>query len=123
MKATVHFHLDDDEEPVTRKVKFHDLLEMPKGERSKNPRKKLLESHLLTSLENQKKIREADEVARKKEERAISKAKLIKNLISENKRKKKVTCRADTVKSREFPTKVRGRGRARGRGRIDTPKL
>ena len=123
MKATVHFHLDDDEEPVTRKVKFRDLLEMPKGERSKNPRKKLLESHLLTSPENQKKIREADEVARKKEERAINKAKLIKNLLSENKRKKKVTCRADTVKAREFPTKVRGRGRGRGRRRIDTPKL
>ena len=90
MKATVHFHLDDDEEPVTRKVKFHDLLEMPKGERSKNLRKKLLESHLLTSLENQKKIREADEVARKKEERAINKAKLIKKIyyqkIKERKR-------------------------------------
>ena len=123
MKATVHFHLDDEEELVTRKVRFHDLLEMPKGERSKNPRKKLLESHLLTSPENQKKIREADEVARKKEERAINKAKLIKNLLSENKRKKKVTCRADTVKAREFPTKVRGRVRGRGRGRIDTPKL
>ena len=122
MKATVHFHFDD-EEPVTRKVKFRNLLEMPKGERSKNPRKKLLESHLLTSLENQKKIREADEAARKKEERAIDKAKLIKNLLSENKRKKKVTCRADTVKAREFPTKVRGRGRGRGRGRINTPKL
>ena len=90
MKATVHFHLDDDEEPVTRKVKFCDLLEMPKGERSKNPRKKLLESHLLTSPENQNKIREADEVARKKEERAINKAKLIKKIyyqkIKERKR-------------------------------------
>ena len=32
-------------------------------------------------------------------------------------------CRADTVKARELPTKVRGRGRGRGRGRIDTPKL
>ena len=90
MKATVHFHLDDDEKPVTRKVRFHDLLEMPKGERSKNTRKKLLESHLLTSLENQKKIREADEVARKKEERAINKAKLIKNLLSEIKERKRL---------------------------------
>ena len=123
MKATVHFHLDDDEEPVTRKVRFCNLLEMPKGERSKKLRKKLLESHLLTSPENQKKIREADKVARKKEQRAINKAKLIKNLLSENKRKKKVTYRADTVNAREFPTKVRGRGRGRGRGRIDTPKL
>ena len=62
MKATVHFHLDDDEEPVARKVRFCDLLEMLKEERSKNPRKKLFETHLLTSPENQKKIREADEV-------------------------------------------------------------
>ena len=89
MKATVHFHLDDDEEPVARKVRFCDLLEMPKGERSKNLRKKLFETHLLTSPENQTKIREAEEVARKKEERAINKAKLIKNLLSENKKKEK----------------------------------
>ena len=89
MKVTVHFHLDDDEESVTRKVKFCNLLEMLKGERLKNPRKKLLESHLLTSPENQKKIREADKVARKKE-RAINKAKLIKKVyyqkIKERKR-------------------------------------
>ena len=63
MKAMVHFHLDDDEEPVIRKVRFHNLLEMPKGERSKNPRKKLFETHLLMRSENQKKIREADEVS------------------------------------------------------------
>ena len=113
MKATVHFYLDDDEEPVTRKVRFHDLLEMPKGERSKNLRKRLFETHLLTSSENQNKIREADKITRKKEERAINKAKLIKNLLLEN------MCRADTVKARELPTRVRGRGR----GRIDTPKL
>ena len=117
----MHFHLDDDEELVARKVRFRDLLEMPKGERLKNRRKKLFETHLLTSLENQKKIREADEVTRKKEERAINKAKLIKDLLSENKKKRKVMCRADTVKARELPTKVRGRGR--GRGRIETPKL
>ena len=90
MKATVHFHLDDDEEPVTRKVRFRDLLEMPKGERSKNPRKKLLESHLLTSPENQKKTREADEVARKKEERAISKAKLKKIYYQKIKERKRL---------------------------------
>ena len=115
MKATVHFHLDDDEEPVARKVRFCDLLEMPKGERLKNPREKLFKTHLLT--------READEVTRKKEERATNKAKLIKDLLSENKKKRKVMCRADTVKARELPTRVRGRGWGRGRGRIETPKL
>ena len=89
MKATVHFHLDDDEEPVTRKVRFHDLLEMPKGEKSKNPRKKLFETHLLTSPENQKNIREADKVTRKKEERAINKAKLIKKIYYRKIKKRK----------------------------------
>ena len=75
------------------------------------------------SPENQKKIKEVDEVARKKEEKANKKAKLIKDLLSENKKKKKVTCRADTVKARELPARVRGRGRGRGRGSIETPKL
>ena len=59
----VHFHLDDDEELVIREVRFHSLLEMPKGERSKNPRRKLFETHLLMRPENQKKITEADEVS------------------------------------------------------------
>ena len=129
MKATVHFHLDDDEEPVIRKVWFHDLVQIPKGERSANPRRKLFESHLLTSPENQKKIREAHEVARKKEERANQKAKSIKDLLSENKKKTKVTCRADTVKAKELPTRPqsrergRGRGQGSGRGSTDMPKL
>ena len=69
----MHFHLDDDEEPVIRKVWFHDLVQI----------------HMVTSPENQKKIREADEVARKKEQRANQKAKLIKDL-SKNKKKKKL---------------------------------
>ena len=59
----VHFHLDDDEELVIRKVRFDDLLEMLKGKRSKNLRRKLFETHLLMRPENQKKIREAEEVS------------------------------------------------------------
>ena len=59
----MYFHLDDDEEAVIRKVRFCDLLEMLKGERSKNPRRKLFETHLLMRPENQKKITEADEVS------------------------------------------------------------
>ena len=119
----VHFLLDDDEEPVIRKVRFCYLLEMPKRERSQSSRRKLFETYLLTSPENQKKIREADEVARKKEERANQKEK--KDLLSKNKKKKKVTCRTNTVKARELPTRPRGRirGRGRGKGRIETPKL
>ena len=59
----VHFHLDDDEEPVIRKVRFCDLLEMLEGERSKNPRRKIFETHFLMRPENQKKITEADKVS------------------------------------------------------------
>ena len=43
------------------------------------------------SLENQKKTKEADEMARKKEERVNQKAKLIKDLLAADKKKKKVT--------------------------------
>ena len=52
----MHFHLDNDEELVIGQVWFCDLVQIPKGERSANPRRKLFESHLLTSPENKKKI-------------------------------------------------------------------
>ena len=113
----VHFHLDDDEELVIRKIRFHDLLEMPKGERSKNLRRKLFETHLLMRPENQKKITEADEVTRKKEERANQKAKLMKDLLSEIKKKKHVTCRTNTVKARELLTRPRGKGKGKRKGK------
>ena len=67
--------LDGDDEPVVHKVQFCDLVEIPKGQRLANPRKKLFTMHLLTSPENQKKIKEVDEVARKKEENVNQKAK------------------------------------------------
>ena len=71
MTMTFHLHVED--EQVIRKVRFQDLVEMPKRERSKTPRWKIFTSHLLTSLENQQKIKQADEVARKKEQRIIEK--------------------------------------------------
>ena len=76
------------------------MLPLPKCERSKNPRKKTFNTHLLTSPENQRKICKADEISRKKEEKAAEKQGLIKKLIADDrskKSKKKVTCRADTV--------------------------
>ena len=79
-------------------------------------------SHLLMSLENQQKIRQADEVARKKEQHIIEKQKLIKNLIAKDKKKKKITCHADKIKARELRSHP-GRGRGRGRGRGGPPKL
>ena len=59
----VHFHLDYDGKPVKRKVRFHNFMEMLKEARSNNPRKMLFETYLLMSLENQKKMREADKVS------------------------------------------------------------
>ena len=72
------------------------------------------------SPENQKKIREADEVERQKEKCVIEKQQLIKNLIAKDRKKKKVMCCADKIKAREFPSHP-GRGRRRGRG--GPPKL
>ena len=113
VNMTMTFHLHVEDEQVIRKVQFQDLVEMPKRERSKTPRQKIFTSHLLTSLENQQKIKQADEVARKKEQHIIEKQKLIKNLITEDKKKKKITCRADKIKARELPSRA-GRGRGRG---------
>ena len=85
--------------------------------------------HLLTSSENQEKIRKADEVSRKKEEKAAEKQGLMKKLIADDKKsKKKVTSRADMVKVRSLPMRCRsgGRGRRGGRGRLGVrgaPKL
>ena len=78
MTEEVQFNLDGDDEPVVHKVQICDLVEIPKGQWSAKPHKKLFTMHVLMSLENQKKIKEADEVAKKKEERVNQKAKLIK---------------------------------------------
>ena len=64
-------------------------VQIPKGQQSANPHKKLFTTHLLTSPENQKQIKEADEAARKKEERVHQKAKLIKDLLAADKKKRK----------------------------------
>ena len=120
MTMTFHLHVED--EQVIRKVQFLDLVEMPKQERSKTPWQKIFTSHLLMSPENQQKIKQVDEVARKKEQRIIEKQKLIKNLITEDKKKKKITCCADKIKARELPSRP-GRGRGRGRARGGPPKL
>ena len=61
-------------------------------------------SHLLIRTENQKKIREADELVKHKEKCVIEKQQLIKNLIAEDKKKKKVTCWANKIKARELPS-------------------
>ena len=57
-------------------------------------------------------------VSWKKEEKQAKKPNLIKNLIAEDKKKKKVTCRADTVKARSLPTMRRGEGVVGGVGGV-----
>ena len=102
--------LDTPQKRLGRKVLFKELLAIPKREHSGNPRKKVFTSHLLTSPKNQEKIRKVKEVSWKKEEKQVGKQNLIKNLIVEDKKKKKkVTCRADTVKARSLPTMRRGK--------------
>ena len=64
------------------------MLPLPKHERSKNPRKKTFNTHLLTSPDNQEKIRKANEISRKKEEKAVEKQGLIKKLVADDRSKK-----------------------------------
>ena len=102
-----------------RKVKFSELIKLPKRGHSQRQRKKTFTGHFLSSLENQAKIKAAHEVAMCKEALAKARQEALKKVIPEEKeakKKKKVNCRADTVKARELPAIVRGRGRGRGRG-------
>ena len=115
---------------------FKDLIELPKRDRSKAPRKKVFTSHYLSSPENQEIIRKADRTAKRKEELAKAKTEAYKRFLEEEKqkekdiiRKKKVTVRSDKVQVRCLPAPVRGQSRRWGRGRgrrrcsITNPKL
>ena len=63
MREEVQSNLDGDDERVVCKVQIHDLMQISKAQWLVNPQKKLFMAHLLMSPENQKKIKEADEVA------------------------------------------------------------
>ena len=108
---------------------FKHLIELPKRERSKQLRKKVFKTHLLSSPENQEIIRNADKISKRKEV-AKAKSKAYKRFVEEEKqkkkelvRKKKVTVRSDKVQARSMPAPVRGRGRGRGRCSVTNPKL
>ena len=108
--------LDENE----RNVKFRELIKLPKREHSQSQRMKTFTSHFLSSPENPAKIKAAHEVAMCKEALAKARQEALKKVIAEEKEaknKKKVTCRADTVRARELPARGRWRGRGRGRGR------
>ena len=90
-------------------MSFADLVTVPKRERKPTMRKKTFTTHLLSSEENQKIIRKADEISKKKEEKQLQRQKTMKEIIqNERKSKKKVTCRKDTVKARKLPIKYGG---------------
>ena len=102
------------------------LIELPKRERSKQPRKKVFKTHLLSSPENQEIIRNADKISKRKKELAKAKSEAYKRFLEEEKqkkkelvRKKKVTVRSDKVQARSMPAAVRGRGRCS----VTNPKL
>ena len=87
-------------------MSFADLVTVPKRERKPTMRKKTFTTHLLSSEENQKTIRKADEISKRKEEKQLQRQKTMKEIIqNERKSKKKVTCRKDTVKARKLPVK------------------
>ena len=120
--------MDDDYGDIIqlrRKVLFKDLIELPKRDRSKAPRKKVFTSHYLSSPENKEIIRKADRTAKRKEELAKAKAEAYEMFLKEEKQKKKdiiikkkVTVRSDKAQARNLPTPVRGWGRGQGRGGV-----
>ena len=85
---------------------------------SSHTEKKVFESHLLSSPENQKIIHDADRTAQWKEELAEAKSAAYKRILEEEKekkkkemKKKKVTVRADSIKGQSLPAAVKGRDR------------
>ena len=106
-----------------RKVLFKELIPLPHRECQATKRKKVFESHLLSSPENQKIIHAANRTAQRKEELAEAKSAAYKRFLEEEKekkkkliKKKKITVRADSIKGQSLPAAVRGRGRGCGRG-------
>ena len=106
-----------------RKVLFKELIPLPHRDHPVTQRKKVFESHLLSSPENQKIIRDVDRTAQWKEEMAEAKSAAYKGFLEEEKekkkkemKKKKMTVRADKIKGRSLPAAVRGRGSGWGRG-------
>ena len=96
-----------------RKFKIRDLIQIPKRERSQRQRKKTFTTHFLSSPENQAKIRAAHEASQCKETLAKARQEALKKVLveeKETKKKKKIICRADTVKARQLPMAVRGGG-------------
>ena len=92
--------------PYEEEKSFADLVTVPKRERTPTMRKKTFTTHLLSSEENQKIIRKADEISKKQEEKQLQRQKTMKEIIqNERKSNKKVTCRKDTVKARKLPVK------------------
>ena len=68
-------------------------------------------THFLSSSENQAKIRAVHEASQCKEALAKARQEALKKVPAEEKetkKKKKIICRADTVKARQLPTAVRG---------------
>ena len=87
-----------------------DLIQIQKREHSQRQRKKMFTTHFLSSPENQAKIRAAHEASQRKEALAKARQEALKKVLAkekETKKKKKIICRADTVKVRQLPMAVR----------------
>ena len=82
---------------VAKKVKFADLIAIPRKQRSTKVRQKTFTTHLLSSDENLAKICNTDTQVKKKIQRKRENA--LKIVLADEKRKKKCTIRKDTVRA------------------------
>ena len=77
---------------MTKKVKFADLIAIPRKQRSTKVRQKTFTTHLLLSDENLAKIHDADKQAKKKKKKKIQRKRenALKIVLADEKRKRNV---------------------------------
>ena len=90
---------------MAKKVKFADLIAIPRKQRSTKVRQKTFTTHLLLSDENLTKICNADIQVKKKSEIQRKRENALKIVLADEKRKKKCTMRKDTVKAWSLPSR------------------
>ena len=90
---------------MAKKVKFADLIAIPRKQRSTKVRQKTFTTHLLSSDENLAKIHNADTQVKKKTEIQRKRENALKIVLADEKKKKKCTIRKDTVRAQNLPSR------------------
>ena len=88
---------------MAKKVKFEDLIAIPRKQRSTKVRQKTFATHLLSSDENLAKIHNADKQVKKT--RNSKRENALKIVLADEKKKKKCTIRKDTVRAWNLPSR------------------